>query len=108
VSAVRYFRVPADRAEETGMFVGGGWIGFAKVSPNNVAVATVPAGGDYSWAMPGWPECQMDGSDLPQAHIPTSEEVDAAPQAAAGTPESSGAENGASGETGGASETAPQ
>lgn len=108
MSAVRYFRVPAERAAETGIFVGGAWIGFAKSNPDGVAVATVPAAGDYSWAMPGWPECQADGSDLPQEHIPTSEEADAAAKAASGTPEQSGSEEGASGETGGASETDPK
>jgi hypothetical protein len=108
VSAVRYFRVPAERSTETGIFVGGAWIGFAKSNPDGVAVATVPASGDYSWAMPGWPECQMDGSDLPAEHIPSSEEADAASQAASGTPAESGSENGASGQAGGAPETAPQ
>jgi hypothetical protein len=108
VSAVRYFRVPAERSTETGIFVGGAWIGFAKSNPDGVAVATVPASGDYSWAMPGWPECQADGSDLPEAKVPTSEEADAAAQAASATPDGSGGENGASGEAGGASETDPK
>jgi hypothetical protein len=108
VSAVRYFRVPAERATENGIFVGGAWIGFAKASPTGETVATVPAAGDYSWAMPGWPECQADGTDLPEEHIPSSEEVDAAAQAAAGAPDGSGAENGASGQAGGASEIDPK
>jgi len=108
VSAVKYFRVPAERAAETGIFVGGAWIGFAKASPTGATVATVPAAGDYTWAMPGWPECQADGSDLPEERIPSSEEADSAAQAASGTPEQSGSENGAAGEAGGASETDPK
>ncbi len=105
MSAVRYFKVPAERQDEPGMFVGGLWIGFAKSDPSGGTVATVPAGGDYSWAMPNWKECQMDGSDIPAEHIPDSEEAAAAAQAASGTPEQSGGEEGAPGEAGGASET---
>lgn len=76
----RYFKVPEERKDEPGMFVGGAFVPFKD------GVAEQPDGIDWSWAFKGFTEVNAPQAPeaLPAEVAPDAQEAPAKPAKAKG------------------------